>query len=102
SPTHHPVLSTFPTRRSSDLEGGDPLRDGRDGRPRAVQNLDRAVPDGKRVLAPGELGVLDARAGVGQVERFPLAKLVRLRLLRPRSEEHTSELQSRFDIVCRL
>src|SRR5207249_7185721 len=25
-----------------------------------------------------------------------------LRLLFPRSEEHTSELQSRFDLVCRL
>src|SRR5207249_8160181 len=25
-----------------------------------------------------------------------------LKLIRPRSEEHTSELQSRFDLVCRL
>src|SRR5699024_12259074 len=32
----------------------------------------------------------------------PADRLGRLRLRDPRSEEHTSELQSRFDIVCRL
>src|SRR5437868_12079996 len=33
-----------------------------------------------------------------QVPRGPEARVLR----RPRSEEHTSELQSRFDLVCRL
>src|SRR5699024_12582992 len=74
----HPYLHSFPTRRSSDLPVGL-----------------------LRVLPPG-----DARAG--RPERVA-ARHAGLhgpprshRAARPRSEEHTSELQSRFDLVCRL
>src|SRR5699024_11928345 len=38
--------------------------------------------------------------GVGRRHRDPVVPLQVLELLR--SEEHTSELQSRFDLVCRL
>src|SRR6266513_1659481 len=38
----------------------------------------------------------------GRPGRGPWAAAVRGRQRRSRSEEHTSELQSRFDIVCRL
>src|SRR5699024_12480888 len=34
--------------------------------------------------------------------RMPSANLRRARVIDLRSEEHTSELQSRFDLVCRL
>src|SRR5207249_11138708 len=34
--------------------------------------------------------------------RWPVPPLVDRPALAPRSEEHTSELQSRFDLVCRL
>src|SRR5699024_12868955 len=71
-----PPLHSFPTRRSSDLPGQ---------RRRGRQVEERVH---------GE-GVHDQHSG-DAVERDR-------RLLRPqRSEEHTSELQSRFDLVCRL
>src|SRR2546421_1519579 len=53
----------------------------------AAQRIDLAVHHRLRALALGEL------AGQGQIERSSR---------RPRSEEHTSELQSRSDLVCRL
>src|SRR5689334_24346746 len=40
------------------------------------------------------------RAGVGR--RVPVHRARGLRADRPRSEEHTSELQSQFHLVCRL
>src|SRR5207249_5266866 len=45
-----------------------------------------------------------SRAGVvgGRVEPHPRAECDPRPVGRPRSEEHTSELQSRFDLVCRL
>src|SRR2546422_4719099 len=39
---------------------------------------------------------------LGKDERKAIAKVVIERLFRPRSEEHTSELQSRLHLVCRL
>src|SRR5438105_2286057 len=71
-------LHSFPTRRSSDPPREDPQRV-RDEAP--VHDLDVLVD--VRLVAPA----------------------VRLReeaVVRGRSEEHTSELQSRVDLVCRL
>src|SRR5207249_11738724 len=64
---------SFPTRRSSDLDLHQPLQ-ARHRRPRLprVHQQVRQVHQHARVLRP------------------------------ERSEEHTSELQSRFDLVCRL
>src|SRR5699024_12160147 len=77
---HHPDLLSFPTRRSSDLgllPGRVPglARPGLGSHPSG-----QVLPNGARRRPVG--GGL-AQAG-------------------PRSEEHTSELQSRFDLVCRL
>src|SRR5699024_12392042 len=82
----HLCLHSFPTRRSSDLEslraaGVSALGQGRDGDLDDVSRL-----EGRRDLLRG-LGV-GGVGGVGEVDG--------------RSEEHTSELQSRFDLVCRL
>src|SRR5690349_24966723 len=72
SPAPRRDLHSFPTRRSSDLDG--------------------AVAQPARRLQ-------HARAGAGQVERDVGRPLY---LAGSRSEEHTSELQSRRELVCRL
>src|SRR5699024_12557547 len=87
----HRVLLSFPTRRSSDLLGL-----GRDGGliGRGVSGLGggHRVPSsgGAPRGAPSHSGDQSSRLGS------------RLLTLPARSEEHTSELQSRFDLVCRL
>src|SRR5699024_12451240 len=74
---HLPVLHSFPTRRSSDL----PSPTGRGPSARA----ERTTGEPQRMSHPPSQPSADlGRAAV------------------PRSEEHTSELQSRFDLVCRL
>src|SRR5207249_10139408 len=91
---HHPHIHTYPTRRSSDLERR------RVENPRQRQTLS---------LQPGvlEVDVADCPAqGGDDRERVHLlpeeVRRVEVRTDDRRSEEHTSELQSRFDLVCRL
>src|SRR5699024_12771390 len=96
---HHDLLS-FPTRRSSDLWVHfrcSVLHSGR----RSIES---------RCLNEPQLGGLNGRASVHyNVETSGLCAL-RSRLANDikgqpnslRSEEHTSELQSRFELVCRL
>src|SRR5699024_12856222 len=83
---HHRVLHSFPTRRSSYLPrtglGGHEL----DATARCIPR--RGVPD----LAGPNLVPRKSRRGLAPLRRRWHA----------RSEEHTSELQSRFDLVCRL
>src|SRR5207249_11805931 len=76
-------LHSFPTRRSSDLPG--------------------------RLRAAGPLP--DAHVGEVAGDRIRVGRPIRQRVdqqllpavqVEERSEEHTSELQSRFDLVCRL
>src|SRR5207249_5834205 len=91
----HRHLHSFPTRRSSDLTlynyTARPIYQG------TVQILiDKVQP---KVLPIKEL--VDGATADFQTEY----QLLRGRLLLERvvrSEEHTSELQSRFDLVCRL
>src|SRR5699024_12284722 len=71
----HRDLHSFPTRRSSDLKCGKPL--------------DNLLPEGTGY-----------RARTRFSKFFNLPEL--MNLFKERSEEHTSELQSRFDLVCRL
>src|SRR5438309_8990674 len=78
-------LHSFPTRRSSDLES--PARVLLD-RPLPGRPDDAAAP-ARRGRAPGRA---PGARGPGPEPGFPV----------PRSEEHTSELQSQFHLVCRL
>src|SRR5207249_11991689 len=85
-PHHAPLpplpLHSFPTRRSSDLPRRRRCRCARSrahGRPLAGPASSRALPAGT-----------------------PCSTGSPLRPRAARSEEHTSELQSRFDLVCRL
>src|SRR5207249_12262027 len=87
SSLHHLDLHSFPTRRSSDLHplpGDDRIHE----RHRAHHLLE---PDPRSARSRDAVGALRVFAEVGR-----LCPRVR------RSEEHTSELQSRFDLVCRL
>src|SRR5699024_12147955 len=92
-PTTRP-LHSLPTRRSSDL----------DPRPDGGADLDELHRD----LDPQQV-----HQGVVTVTKPPTANLRYAQRTQPatssspapaviRSEEHTSELQSRFDLVCRL
>src|SRR5699024_12592134 len=93
-----PALLSFPTRRSSDLRHRQAVWP-RPGAGRDVRNADRggdrrAARPGVRAGAGPWPGAADPaghrRSGAGAA------------VYRARSEEHTSELQSRFELVCRL
>src|SRR5437868_10918417 len=81
SPRPPLALHSFPTRRSSDLG-------------RQVLSLRHDAHDGLRCLRVRRSGELDEPGP--RVRRPARPRFVQ------RSEEHTSELQSRFDLVCRL
>src|SRR5690606_40157260 len=99
---YHRDRPTFPTRRSSDLDDlGLPHRQhGPHLRP--AVSLVEIVPGGRAV----EKGVVGATAEIGLDRRLELAVAEREGLAfgtgDDRSEEHTSELQSRENLVCRL
>src|SRR5699024_11779426 len=98
----HPDLPTFPTRRSSDLERVQPVIQ----RLAALKKLLRRERDEHRRRRGGQpalnLDLIQANRERGHQPFFllevqPLERTV----VFLRSEEHTSELQSRFDLVCR-
>src|SRR5699024_12155289 len=84
SPPRSPPLTalpSFPTRRSSDLDQGLPV-------PTVLPGFRSPLPH--------------ARGGRPPPRRAEKTSKVIAPPRKPRSEEHTSELQSRFDLVCRL
>src|SRR5205085_10167982 len=98
---HHSALHPFPTRRSSDL-GETPI----------CFNLSHAGEIALYAVAAGrEVGVdvESVRGDMAHVEiaanffsRREVAALLALPAEARRSEEHTSELQSQSNLVCRL
>src|SRR5438132_7132194 len=58
---------------------------------------DLAVNIGERVISLAQMPPVEAPA-----ELAPMAEAVRAMVSKSRSEEHTSELQSHSDLVCRL
>src|SRR5207249_9462482 len=94
--TCHP-LPSFPTRRSSDLSG-------RFGEfPELLEGAARVPPVGNIAFRRQvwKLHDSDGRRRVQQGLRFR-CRVFSACFIVVRSEEHTSELQSRFDLVCRL
>src|SRR5207249_9143036 len=93
-------LSSFPTRRSSDLRERKVVRlldrenvvqrNRLEKRLDVVKTIRALADDAKR---PVDLRVRGDSHRLGWYTRFRSPS---------RSEEHTSELQSRFDLVCRL
>src|SRR5699024_11812045 len=86
TPAVTPRLHSFPTRRSSDLRLFPPLRRVE------VQTDALCIRTIQRVHRER---LADAPRPTAGVSRRPGC-------MAGRSEEHTSELQSRFDLVCRL
>src|SRR5690606_41696572 len=89
-------LHSFPTRRSSDLLGGNPVEAamkllvfGQTGQ--VARELQRLAP-GAEYLGRDRADLSDPTACAAAIHAFQPA----------RSEEHTSELQSREKLVCRL
>src|SRR5204863_9985286 len=83
---------SFPTRRSSDLGAGR-------------RKVGRALAPGERPHGDAQQFPLTAASCSAYLRRRPRGdrKTPQWKLLRvARSEEHTSELQSRRDLVCRL
>src|SRR5699024_12814954 len=85
----HPDLHSFPTRRSSDLS-----LQHQSGRP------DNAMINAGAIAT---VGLIKGSGGKDRITRISRTMELEIRVMRSlRSEEHTSELQSRFDLVCRL
>src|SRR5690606_42046085 len=94
------VLLSFPTRRSSDLS----LRSVRHSEPPRRAFVQRSFLSRSARLAYAA-SLLDSRTQTARAaSRFPLARRVSPSASTDsgRSEEHTSELQSRENLVCRL
>src|SRR5262245_64676659 len=97
----HRDLHSFPTRRSSDLLEVRQVGDA----PPALVRLKRAVKNGevfRLESAALDLAVFDVFDRVVLFNVRNNALEVRIGITEPRSEEHTSELQSLRHFVCRL
>src|SRR5207249_11502184 len=93
-------LHSFPTRRSSDLETECPIAVSAPAR----FLVDLVVHTNSDIGSPrvtGSTNAVNAAASPGSVCASFFRPPPGARTL-VRSEEHTSELQSRFDLVCRL
>src|SRR5690606_41331499 len=100
SPGVHRVLHSFPTRRSSDLDVDNVVV--MSMRVKATDELSRAL-DNVAVLATSILPTWNGSTWVDQATRNPAWAYVDILAGNAaRSEEHTSELQSRENLVCRL
>src|SRR5207249_10967263 len=98
----HPHPPSFPTRRSSDLNIDGKKNTG--GTWGSIENIDTTTAG---VLTKGPSANVDGSANINLVY-VDSSGAVKYRQrtsswqsATTRSEEHTSELQSRFDLVCR-
>src|SRR5699024_11478524 len=98
----HRRLRSFPTRRSSDLAAAVPIPNIVTGiSVKAIIEL-RLCCAGVKTFSLFLDTVRPRRLGVDRRVATAFLDCVSADSLRARSEEHTSELQSRFDLVCRL
>src|SRR5207249_12028438 len=98
SSAHHLDLHSFPTRRSSDLNMQNAATE-MTGIVDATRGSQRAiVPACKK---PSAMQLVSYAAPIGAAIFLWMPTITILPGIY-RSEEHTSELQSRFDLVCRL
>src|SRR5207248_11740303 len=98
---HPPRLHSFPTRRSSDLFGNNNFWDFPQlGMDQDAVLITANILNGNTFLGADFFAVAKARLynGLG----FSVPVFTGLVGTLARSEEHTSELQSPYDLVCRL
>src|SRR5699024_12142023 len=91
------VLHSFPTRRSSDLFQAQ-MSTIVAAFARIRQGKDPVKPKTSLSFAANFLYMLNGE----EAENIEIDAMNKALVLHARSEEHTSELQSRFDLVCRL
>src|SRR5206468_11762909 len=90
-------LHSFPTRRSSDLADGG----GKGANYKSASQWFRKAAERGVADSQYNLGILYAR-GIGVEQNLAESYKWFSLAAAQRSEEHTSELQSRSDLVCRL
>src|SRR5207249_5402981 len=99
---HHRQLHSFPTRRSSDLKK---FPDEPDETFRSASGwpLANSLFNSSRQKARSEAAAMEncSAARAAGLKEACARQTMRGRIGKRRSEEHTSELQSRFDLVCR-
>src|SRR5699024_11600708 len=95
------ILHSFPTRRSSDLllRKMLPLVSGLPDKDKTSEKIALFFEDLSDAVHPGNTAVLFLERLNELRREFHTEELPKTQ---ERSEEHTSELQSRFDLVCRL
>src|SRR5207253_5965921 len=99
---YHLPLHSFPTRRSSDLAGTAHSICGLCGMAASV-SVGGSTGKTTRLLEAATRGGTYQRGSANGSSSCRVAKLSRCAAVPcPRSEEHTSELQSRGHLVCRL
>src|SRR5206468_12660870 len=89
-----PALRSFPTRRSSDLVGAVVIMRFGENAKKVIESVKAKLDEMKSTLPPG-LEIVPTYDRSELIDRS-------IENLKGRSEEHTSELQSRSDLVCRL
>src|SRR5206468_7147180 len=92
-------ISTIPTRRSSDLHVLGGCKGSKKGGRLPAFVRPRCVRLSRLTANPHRLTTATENPAKGNRIRTPPLQMV---CSRRRSEEHTSELQSRSDLVCRL
>src|SRR5690606_40823059 len=91
-------LHSFPTRRSSDLSiTEDFVWWGDVNHPFSIEDFDRLYNRVTAFLSHREIYIKDVQAGSKKDYQLNVRVITETR-----SEEHTSELQSRENLVCRL
>src|SRR5699024_11297458 len=98
----HLDLHSFPTRRSSDLNATgiiDPITGLLDEGYAVLERDIYGTPKVEAYFEPFKTTIITDGNAVEYPHTAPAPLLVPII---HRSEEHTSELQSRFDLVCRL
>src|SRR5699024_12557907 len=96
--SYHQHLHSFPTRRSSDLKtasfGIEPIKAIETNKAVSIILLIIVLPYALIIKVLSELNTFFMSENNNTSKCCPI--------IYARSEEHTSELQSRFDLVCRL
>src|SRR5690606_42051874 len=102
SPAHLPPLPSSPTRRSSDLSPNQPRPycSPASSRLRQVAIMAHDSFGSTHVFCVILIHIPHIKSRIGPVSEE--CDLTEMRRAAPRSEEHTSELQSRENLVCRL